>query len=74
MDVIDVAQRRQQEEIDHALAAARQAFAAAPGRTECAAPGCDEPIDPLRTRLGAQLCLDCQERAERAAQQCARRA
>lgn len=71
MDVIDVAQRRQQEEIDHALAAARAAFTRQPGRATCAMVDCGEPISVCRTALGAQLCLDCQQRAEREAQQCA---
>lgn len=70
MDMIDVAQRRQQEEIDHALAAR-----AAPGvgTASCSRFDCDELIADCRRHLGATLCLDCQQRAEREAQQCARR-
>lgn len=72
-DVIDVAQRRQQEEIDHALESARLR-AGKTGRTTCANLACGEPIAPLRTAMGATFCLDCQQRAEREAQQCARAA
>lgn len=71
MDIIDVAQRRQQEEIEHAL----QAHADKPvrtGREVCATPGCDEPISAARQALGAQLCIDCQRDAEWSAQRCAR--
>lgn len=65
MDVIDVAQQRQQEEIDHALAAHRAArLVAQPLRSLCAAPTCNEPISPARQRMGAQLCIDCQRDAE----------
>lgn len=70
MDMINVAQRRQQEEIDHALAA--RASRTATGRTHCAKADCGEPIAPMRPQLGAQLCIDCQRRAEREAQSCAR--
>lgn len=69
MDVIDVAQRRQQEQIDQAVAARKPA---PPGRVTCANLACGEPITPVRQQLGAQLCLDCQQRAEREAQQWAR--
>ena len=65
MDIIDVAQRRQQEAIDHALASRKPA---GPGRTTCANLTCGEPISPMRQAMGAQRCLDCQQRAEREAQ------
>ena len=65
MDIIDVAQRRQQEAIDQALAARKPAAA---GRTTCANLTCGEPITPVRRQMGAQLCLDCQQRLEREAQ------
>lgn len=71
MDVIDVAQRRQQEEIEQAL----QAHASKPvrvGRDVCAVTGCGEPISAMRKSMGAQLCIDCQQDAERSAQRCAR--
>lgn len=69
MDVIDVAQRRQQEEIDQAIAARPPAK---PGRTVCANQECGEPISAERQALGAQLCIDCQRDAEWSAQRCAR--
>jgi hypothetical protein len=69
MDVIDVAQRRQQEEIDHALAAR----AGKPsGRAHCANLDCGEAITPIRQQMGAQLCIDCQRASELRAQSCAR--
>lgn len=71
MDTIDVAQRRQQEEIDHALLA-RPALSA--GRAHCANLDCGEPIAPVRQQMGATLCIDCQRAIEREAQQCARTA
>lgn len=66
MDIISEAQWRQQDAIDHALAARKPPRA---GLTHCAVLTCREPITPLRQRLGAQLCIDCQQRAEREAQQ-----
>jgi len=68
-DVIDLAQQRQQEDIELALAARA---APKPGRTCCANLSCREPIAPARQALGAQLCLECQLIHERSAQQCAR--
>lgn len=68
-DVIDVAQQRQQDDIDIALAARKPAGA---GRAFCANAVCDEPISEVRRALGAQLCIDCQHDAERSAQRCAR--
>lgn len=56
MDSIDVAQRRQQEEIEHALAGRR---APAAGLTVCEDAACGEPISPVRQAMGARLCLDC---------------
>lgn len=68
-EVIDVAQQRQQDDIDLALAARKPARA---GRATCANVQCGEPIAPLRQNMGAQLCIDCQRDAERSAQTCAR--
>lgn len=49
-DVIDVAQQRQQDEIDQALAARKPAGA---GRAFCVNGDCDEPISDVRRALGA---------------------
>lgn len=68
-DIIDLAQERQQQDIDIALAARPLATA---GRSHCANPECGEPITPLRQQLGALLCIDCQRDRERGAQVCAR--
>jgi RNA polymerase-binding transcription factor DksA len=70
VDTIDVAQRRQQEEIDHALAA--RVSRTENGRTHCANADCGEPIASVRQQMGAQLCIDCQRAVERGAQSCAR--
>lgn len=69
MDVIDTSQRRQQEEIDHALAERKPP---GEGRTHCANLDCGEPIVTLRQQMGAVLCIDCQRDAERETRQCAR--
>jgi len=71
MDAIDVAQRRQQEEIDQALASRKVAVA---GRKHCANVDCGEAIAPIRQQMGATLCIDCQRDTEREAQRCARTA
>lgn len=66
MDIIDHAQRRQQEEIDHALASRKPA---GQGTTHCTNMDCGEPISETRQRMGARLCIDCARDAEaRAAQ------
>lgn len=67
-DLIDVAQRRQQEEIDHALAARKPAGI---GATHCEQADCGEPISTFRQDMGARLCVDCQRDAE--ARACQRR-
>jgi hypothetical protein len=69
MDVIDTAQRRQLEEIEHALAERKPA---GPGREHCANLDCAAPIALVRQQLGAVLCIDCQRDAEQEAQRCAR--
>ena len=69
MDVIDVAQRRQLEEIELALAARP---VAKQGRPHCRNTACAEPITPQRQALGAQLCIDCQRAVEHKAHACAR--
>lgn len=69
MDAIDVAQRRQQDDIDHALAGRAPKPA---GRSICANLDCGEPIASVRQQMGAQLCIECQRDAEREAQRCAR--
>lgn len=69
MDVIDTAQRRQLEDIEHALANRQRA---GKGRTHCMNLECGEPISAVRQQMGAVRCIDCQQIAEREAQQCAR--
>lgn len=69
MDVIDTAQRRQQEEIDYALAARPAPVA---GRSTCANLDCNFPVSLVRQKMGAQLCIACQRDAEQEAQRCAR--
>lgn len=71
MDMIDVAQRRQMEDIEHALAGRQPT---GQGRTHCIAEDCGAPIAPVRQAMGAQLCIDCQRDAERRAQSWARTA
>lgn len=71
MDVIDVAQRRQQEEIEHALKARKPVSA---GLTHCSSANCDEPISALRQTIGARHCIDCANAHEREAQRWAPRA
>ncbi|MBN8921609.1 MAG: hypothetical protein BGP10_15910 [Rhodanobacter sp. 68-29] len=71
MDTIDLAQQRQMDDIDHALASRRKVGA---GRSHCEQPDCGEPISDARKALGAVLCIDCQRDAERSAQRCARTA
>lgn len=65
MDTIDVAQRRQQEDIEHALQARRPV---GPGREACVNDGCGEPISALRQQMGARLCIACAQAAEQEAQ------
>lgn len=64
MDAIDLAQQRQQEDIDHALAARK---AVMPGLGECLE--CGESITALRQELGARLCIECQRHSELQARQ-----
>lgn len=59
MDQIDLAQKHQQDDIDHALEARR---VRQPGLSACSQ--CDEPISSLRRDMGARLCIDCQRAAE----------
>ena len=59
MDEIDVAQRRQQEEIDHALAARKPDIY---DTEECLE--CGEPLPEVRIQHGFGLCVDCQETKE----------
>lgn len=56
MDVIDVAQQRQMEEIEHALASRRTLPL---GLTHCERFDCREPIITARQLMGARLCIDC---------------
>ena len=65
MDSIDLAQARQQDDIEHALAARKTV---APGTDVCVAADCGEAISPARKAMGATRCLDCQADHERRAQ------
>lgn len=71
-DVIDVAQRRQAEDIEQALSARRFGVADLPVRTHCVNADCGEAITPVRQRIHAQLCIDCQRDAERDMASCLR--
>lgn len=71
MDTIDLAQARQQDDVDHALAARRPVK---PGTDFCVMLDCGEPITAARKALGATRCVDCQVDAEREAQRWAPRA
>ena len=71
MDTIDLAQARQQDDIDHALAARK---AAKPGTDVCTVEDCGEPISAARKAMGATRCVDCQADVEREAQRWAPRA
>lgn len=62
-DELDLAQQHEDMHRAHAIAAITRPRP--PGRTECRT--CGEPITPLRTELGAQLCIDCQSEAEQKA-------
>lgn len=61
-DPMDLVQERVQREADDIVAA--RAHAACEGASRCNADGCEEPIAPERTALGARLCLDCQRGEE----------
>lgn len=63
--MIDVAQRRQMDDIEHALAAR---MPKTQGLTHCAQPECGEPISALRQEMGARLCMDCASAREQGAQ------
>ena len=71
MDTIDLAQARQQDEVDHALAARRSPK---PGTDFCVVDDCGEPISPARKAMGATRCVECQSDHEREAQRWAPRA
>jgi RNA polymerase-binding transcription factor DksA len=71
VDVIDVAQRRQQEEIDQVLANRRVLPA---GLTHCEMLDCGEPISAMRQQMGARLCVDCATAKEQEARRWAPRA
>lgn len=71
MDTIDLAQARQQEDIDHAIAARK---VTRPGTDLCTTDDCGEPISPQRKAMGATRCVDCQADHEREALRWAPRA
>lgn len=58
-DLMDLVQQRVLEDTERAVAARTTVL---DGRTECVE--CGEGIMPLRTAMGAQLCLDCQQGLE----------
>jgi phage/conjugal plasmid C-4 type zinc finger TraR family protein len=63
MDDIDIAQRRQAEQITYALAAIKRP--AGESATHCAE--CDDPIPEARRKAvpGCRLCIACQRAAEK---------
>lgn len=71
MDAIDVAQLRQQEDIEHALQARQQS---GKGLPFCSMLDCCEPISELRQRMGARLCIDCAKANEQEARRWSPRA
>lgn len=58
-DLMDAVQDRMLREQDEILQHARKPGGA--GRTHCARQDCGEAIAPQRTRLGASLCMECQQ-------------
>ena len=62
MDDIDIAQRRQAEQITYALSAIKRA--AGESATHCAE--CDDPIPEARRKAvpGCRLCIACQREME----------
>lgn len=71
MDLAGMAQRRQQEEIEHALQARKPV---AQGLAVCSMLECDEPISALRQAMGARLCIECAKAQEQEAQRWSPRA
>jgi RNA polymerase-binding transcription factor DksA len=71
VDAIDLAQARQQDDIDHALAARK---VSGPGADFCTMEDCGEPISEQRKAMGATRCVDCQADHEREALRWAPRA
>lgn len=71
VDTIDLAQARQQEDVEHALAARKPTQ---PGTDVCTVDDCDEPISLQRKAMGARRCVSCQEDHEREALRWAPRA
>jgi len=71
VDVIDVAQRRQAEEIEYVLAARRTPPR---GLTHCEHGDCGEAISEQRQQMGARLCIDCATAHEQEARRWAPRA
>jgi len=65
-DIMDAIQQHAEDVAADALAAHAQRQRLM-GRTTCANLDCGADIAPVRTALGAQLCIDCQ-RGEEAAQ------
>ena len=59
-DWVDAAQDLQQRETDAVLARHQQRHVRA-RLTHCERHDCGEPVMPERTRLGARLCVDCEE-------------
>lgn len=65
MDIIDRAQHREQQVRNDAIARARMALAAGPGRMYCLA--CEDPIPEARRAAmpGVCYCVDCQKELEK---------
>lgn len=71
MDTIDLAQARQLDDIEHALAARKRAK---PGTDFCVVEDCGEAISTERKAMGATRCVDCQSDHEQEARRWAPRA
>lgn len=71
MDVIDVAQRRQLEEVEHTLLARRPASR---GLAVCEVEDCEQSITEQRQAMGARRCVPCATAVEQGAQRCRPRA
>ncbi|THD10092.1 TraR/DksA C4-type zinc finger protein [Metallibacterium scheffleri] len=63
-DEIDTSVEIQAAQLDDAIAAHQRAVSASQASEFCTE--CGEPISPLRQRLGAHLCIDCQHEFEAA--------
>ncbi|MDC7806405.1 hypothetical protein PQS31_06150 [Luteimonas sp BLCC-B24] len=54
--ITDMTERQMENALEHR---ARQQARRAPGLTNCEQEGCGEAIAPMRTEMGARLCMTC---------------